>query len=199
MTEIILYHHVLGLTPGVIDFAETLRSKGHIVHTPDLFDRQIFDNLENGIAYANEIGFDEILRRGENAVNELPKNLVYIGFSLGVIPAQKLAQIRTGALGAIFLHSCLPVSEFGSSWPEDVPVQIHAMESDPFFVNDGDMDAAHEFVDEVEKAELFLYPGNQHLFADSSLPTYDAEASRLLMERVLDFLKIDDVQEVKTV
>lgn len=190
MTEIVLYHHALGLTKGVIEFAETLRRAGHIVHTPDLFEKQVFEDLEEGVAHVHDIGFAEILKRGEDAIQGLPNDLVYIGFSLGVVPAQKFAQTRPGALGAVFLYSCLLLSQFGKSWPENVPVQIHAMEADPYFVNDGDIDSAREFVEKVEKAELFLYPGDQHLFADSSLPSYDASASTILINRVLDFLKL---------
>ncbi len=114
--------------------------------------------------------------------------MVYAGFSLGVVPAQKLAQTRAGARGALFFHACLPVSEFSESWPHGLPVQIHAMDSDPFFVDEGDIDAARALVDEVQEAEMFLYPGDQHLFSDSSLSSYDAEATALLMERVLSFL-----------
>jgi dienelactone hydrolase len=113
---------------------------------------------------------------------------VYAGFSLGVPPAQQLAQTRAGARGALLFHSCIPTSEFGA-WPAEVPVQVHAMEADPYFVDDGDIDAARALVDEATEAELFLYPGDQHLFADSSLPSYDAEASALLVQRVLDFLR----------
>jgi dienelactone hydrolase len=105
-----------------------------------------------------------------------------------VVPAQKLAQTRPGARGALFFHACLPTSEFGSPWREGVPLQVHAMEGDPFFVDDGDIDAARALLEEAEDAEMFLYPGNQHLFADSSLPSYDAEATSLLTRRVLDFL-----------
>jgi dienelactone hydrolase len=191
MTEIVLYHHALGLTPGVIEFAETLRHAGHIVHTPDLFEKRVFENIEEGVKHVHEIGFAEILKRGADAIQELPNDLVYVGFSLGVVPAQKLAQTRIGALGAVFLYSCLPLSEFGTSWPEKVPVQIHAMEADPHFVNDGDIDSAREFVVKVEKAELFLYPGDQHLFADSSLPSYNADASAILINRVLQYLELD--------
>ena len=121
-------------------------------------------------------------------MNELSTNLVYAGFSLGVVPAQKLAQTRSGATGALFFYSCMPTSEFGTSWPKGVPVQVHAMDADPFFVDGGDIDAARELVEEAEDAELFLYPGNQHLFADSSLKSYDEEASNLLSKRVLNFL-----------
>ncbi len=188
MAEVMVYHHVQGLTPGVVAFADRLRRAGHTVHTPDLFNGRTFDAIEKGMAFVKELGFGEVMERGERAVDGLPVELVYAGFSLGVVPAQKLAQTRPGARGALFFHSCLPVSEFGSTWPKGVPVQIHAMDRDPFFVDEGDIDAARALLEEAEEAEMFLYPGVQHLFTDSSLPSYDAEASTLLMERVLDFL-----------
>ncbi|MFN2302136.1 MAG: dienelactone hydrolase family protein [Anaerolineales bacterium] len=188
MAEVLLFHHVQGLTPGVITFADKLRSAGHTVHTPDLFDGRTFDDIEQGMEFVKEIGFGEVLTRGERAVRGLPTNLVYGGFSLGVVPAQKLAQTRSGAAGALFFYSCMPISEFGTSWPKGVPVQVHAMDADPFFIDGGDIDAARELVRESGEAELFLYPGNQHLFADSSLNSFDEEASSLLLERVLAFL-----------
>lgn len=188
MAEVILYHHVLGLTTGVVAFAQRLREAGHTIHIPDLFNGRTFATLEEGLEFVREIGFGEVTERGIRAASELPEEVVYAGFSLGVSPAQKLAQTRPGARGALFFHSCLPFLEFGSSWPEGVPVQIHAMEGDPFFVDDGDIDAARGLVEEAEEAEMFLYPGNQHLFADSSLPSYDAEATDLLTERVREFL-----------
>jgi len=190
MTEVILYHHAQGLTPGVVEFADKLRQVGHIVHTPDLFDGHTFDSIEMGMKYVKKLGFGEVLKRGEEAVEGLPPKLVYAGFSLGVVPAQKLAQTRAGALGAIFFYSCLPVSEFGSAWPQEVPVQIHAMDADPYFVDDGDIDAARTLVKDAEDAEMFLYPGKQHIFADSSLPSYDKNATSLLIKRVLDFLAL---------
>ncbi|WP_395145928.1 dienelactone hydrolase family protein [Armatimonas sp.] len=188
MAEILLFHHAQGLTLGVAAFADTLRHAGHIVHTPDLFDGRTFDTIEKGMGFVKELGFDEVMVRGERAVGELPEELVYAGFSLGVVSAQKLAQTRPGARGALLFYSCIPVSEFGQTWPKGVPVQVHGMDADPFFVAEGDIDAARGLVEEAEEAELFLYPGKQHIFADSSLPSYDAEASGLLMQRVLNFL-----------
>jgi dienelactone hydrolase len=188
MTEIVLFHHAHGLTAGVIAFADELRRAGHIVHTPDLFEGRTFDTVEEGVVHAGEIGFGEVMERGVQAVERLTTDLVYARFSLGVMPAQKLAQTRAGARGALLLHACVPVSEFGSAWPAGVPVQVHAMDADPFFVGDGDIDAARALVDEVADAELFLYPGDRHLFADSSLPSYDADAAALLTRRILDFL-----------
>lgn len=188
MAEVLLFHHAHGLTSGVREFAEVLRQAGHTVHVPDLYEGRVFDTLEQGLAYAREAGFDSIMERGRVAATGLPSELVYAGFSLGVMPAQMLAQSRTGAKGSLLFHACLPTSEFGSAWPEGVPVQIHGMDADEFFADEGDLDAARALVQATRDAELFLYPGNQHLFADSSLPSYDEPAARLLTERVLTFL-----------
>ena len=163
-------------------------SAGHVVHTPDLFDGRTFDSLEAGMGFVGELGFGEVMARGARAVDGLPAELVYAGFSLGVVPAQMLAQTRAGARGALLCCSCVPVAEFGPAWPEGVPVQVHAMDADPIFVGEGDIDAARALVAEAEAAELFLYPGDRHYFADSSLPSYDAAAAALLLRRVLDFL-----------
>ena len=188
MAEVVLFHHVQGLTPGVLAFADALRAAGHTVHTPDVMDGRTFDSIDDGMAFVRGIGFDEAKDRGVRAAEELPSEVVYAGFSLGVMAAQQLAQTRPGARGALFFHSALPIEEFGS-WPDGVAVQIHAMDADPFFVEDGgDIDAARAIVEQVADAELYLYPGDQHLFTDSSLPAYDPQAAALLMSRVLSFL-----------
>lgn len=190
MAEVVLFHHAQGLTPGVVAFASELRRAGHTVHTPDLFDGRTFGTIEEGMRYAEEIGFPGgVIERGVRAVEGLPAALVYAGFSLGVLPAQKLAQTRPGARGALLFYSCVPVPEFGSAWPDGVPVQVHGMDADPIFAGEGDVDAARELVEQAKDAELFLYPGDQHYFADSSLPSYDADATALLIQRVLDFLR----------
>ncbi len=188
MTEIVLFHHAQGLTPGIVAFADDLRRAGHTVHTPDLYDGRTFDTLEEGVGYAQRVGFESITEQALRAAEALPAAVVYAGVSLGVGPAQRLAQTRTGARGAILISACLPHSEFGPSWPESVPAQIHAMEHDPEFDNGWDLPAARAIVDEAGNAELFLYPGDQHLFADSSLASYDAGGAALLTERVLGFL-----------
>jgi len=190
MAEVVLFHHAQGLTPGVVAFADELRRAGHTVHAPDLLDGRTFASIEEGMRYAEEIGFpDEVIGRGVRAVEGLSAELVYAGFSLGVLPAQLLAQTRPGARGALLFYSCVPVSAFGSGWPEGVPAQVHGMDADPIFVGEGDIDAAHELVEQAEDAQLFLYPGDQHYFADSSLPSYDPAATALLVQRVLDFLR----------
>jgi dienelactone hydrolase len=191
MAEVLLFHHAQGLTQGVVAFADDLRAAGHTVHTPDLFDGRTFPTILEGMAYAKGVGFEAILERGVRTADALPSELVYAGFSLGEMAAQKLAQTRPGARGALLFYSCIPISgewSFGP-WPEAVPVQIHGMDADPIFVGEGDIDAAREIVETVPDAELFLYPGDQHYFADSSLPSYDAAATALLTRRVLAFLE----------
>ena len=188
MAEIVLYHHAQGLTPGVEAFASELRQAGHTVHVPDLYEGHTFATLDDGIAYMQQTGSATIRERAIAAAEGLSDALVYAGFSIGVMPAQQLAQTRPGAKGALLFYSCVPVSEFSDSWPAGVPVQIHGMDADPFFAEEGDLDAARALVDSAEQAELFLYPGREHLFADSSLSSYDQAAASLLTRRVLDFL-----------
>jgi dienelactone hydrolase len=192
MTDVVLFHHAQGLTDGVREFADQLRASGHHVTVPDLYDGATFDALDEGIAYAEQVGFDTIMERGRLAAVGLPNEIVYAGFSLGVMPAQMLAQTRPGAKGALLFHACVPTSEFGGPWPPGVPLQIHAMEADELFVAEGDLDVARDLAETIERAELFLYPGDQHLFADNSLPAYDESAATLLKQRVLNFL--DDLE-----
>jgi dienelactone hydrolase len=190
MAEVLLFHHAQGLTSGVRAFAAELRGAGHTVHTPDLFDGRTFGSIDDGMAFIKANGMDEMVDKGERTADDLPQDLVYAGFSFGEMIAQKLAQTRQGARGALLFYSCIPISgewAFGP-WPKGVPVQIHGMDNDPIFAGEGDIDAAREIVEKVEDAELFLYPGDQHYFADSSLPSYDPEATALLTKRVLDFL-----------
>jgi dienelactone hydrolase len=187
MAEVVLFHHAHGLTEGVVAFADELRAAGHVVHAPDLYDGKTFATLDDGIGHAKQVGFDVIMQRGAAAAEGLPAELVYAGFSLGVVPAQMLTQTRPGARGALLLHACLPTSEFDSPWPDGVPVQIHAMDGDEWF--EEDMAAAHELVDEADNAELFLYPGNGHVFTDSSLGDFDQEAAALVKQRTLAFLE----------
>ncbi len=190
MTEIVLYHHIQGLTAGVLGFADELRGAGHTVHTPDVFGGLTFATIDEGMAHAREVGFDVLLERGVAAAEAVSSpGVVYGGFSWGAMPAQQLAQTRADARGALLFHACLPVSEFGERWPEAVPAQVHGMDADPFFAEEGgDLDAARQLAASTDRAELFLYPGDQHLFADSSLPSYEPAAAHLLMGRVLRFL-----------
>lgn len=189
MAQVVLFHHVQGLTTGVTAFADRLRAAGNKVHTPDLFEGKTFESIDEGAGYVQEVGFSELMERGKRAADSIDGPAVYAGFSGGVVPAQMLAQTRPDALGAVLCFSCVPVSEFGEAWPVGVPVQIHGMDADPYFVDEGDIDAAKALVESTADAELFLYRGDKHLFADSSLSAYDAEATELMVERILTLLQ----------
>jgi dienelactone hydrolase len=184
VAEVLLFHHAQGLTAGVRAFADELRTAGHVVHVPDLYDGATFDDLDEGVGHAKEIGFDTVLERGRLAAQSLPGDVVYAGFSLGVMPAQLLAQTRPGAKGALLLHGSVPLSEFGGVWPHGLPLQIHTMQDDDW----GDVDTARELAATIPTAELFVYPGDVHLFTDNSLAAFDASSAALVRERVLEFL-----------
>ncbi len=187
--EVLLFHHVMGRTTGMDSFADQIRKVGHTVHVADLFEGRVFATIEEGMEYVGEIGLEQILERGGRVALEFPREIVYAGFSFGVLPAQKLAQTRAGARGALLFHSCVPPSMFESPWPVGLPVQIHGMNNDTYFVQEGDVEVARALVASTNHADLYLYPGGQHLFADSSLPSYDADATALLLQRVLEFLQ----------
>jgi dienelactone hydrolase len=191
MAEVVLYHHIQGLTEGVRSFADELQQAGHTVHTPDLFDGRTFATMDEAFAFVRDAG-GALDAKADGAAQALPEDVVYAGISWGVGAAQRLAQTRAGARGALLYEACFPVTgeyAFGS-WPNDVPVQIHGKAEDEFFAHEGDIDAARELVAIVgpDQAELFVYPGDEHLFVDSSLPTYDRDAAALVTERTLQFL-----------
>jgi dienelactone hydrolase len=193
MAEVVLFHHVQGLTDGMRAFAEQLRAGGHTVHTPDLFDGERPATIADGIALTERLGDEVLDERAAKAVADLPAGLVYGGFSYGGATAQRFAQTRPGARGALLYEACLPLT--GPSWavgpwPDGLPAQIHGMDQDEFFALEGDLDAARALVDTVgaDLVELFLYPGDRHLFIDSSLPSYDPDAAALVVNRSRQFL-----------
>jgi dienelactone hydrolase len=192
MAEVVLFHHVQGLTDGVRAFADALCAGGHIVHTPDIFQGERPGSVDEGVAYVRHLGDEVLDERVAAAVAELPEALVYAGFSWGGGAAQQLAQTRPDALGALLYESCLPITgEWAvGPWPQGVPVQIHGMDQDPFFALEGDIDSARQLVETVgpELAQLFVYGGDQHLFTDSSLPSYDADATALVLQRSRELL-----------
>jgi dienelactone hydrolase len=192
MAEVVLFHHVQGLTDGIRGFAEQLRAGGHTVHTPDLFEGERPASIDDGVALVRSTGDAVLQERADRAVADLPDGVVYAGFSWGAATAQQLAQTRVGARGALLYESCLPITgEWAiGPWPDGVPVQIHGMDQDPIFALEGDIDAARELVETVGPglAELFVYPGDGHLFTDSSLPSYDADAAALVVRRSRELL-----------
>lgn len=183
MVDVLLFHHAQGLTEGITAFADELRSAGHHVTVPDLYDGRTFSTVEAGVEHAKTLGFAALAAAGVAAADGLPNETVYGGFSLGLMPAQQLAQQRPGARGALLYHGGFPATEFGDAWPDGVALQAHVMRNDSW----GDVDVVEELVGQVG-GELFLYEGDAHLFTDSSLDAYDPAAAELVMERTLAFL-----------
>ena len=188
MADVLLFHHVCGRTPGVVALADAWRAAGHTVHAPDLFDGRLFATIDDGVAHVEEVRFDAIVARAVGYAADLPTNLVYAGISLGVVPAQRLAQTRGGAAGALLMASCVPFEMFSPTWPAGVGVQVHGMDADPFFAGEGDIDAARALVASTPDAELFVYEGDQHLFVDSSLTDFVPSAAARVTDRTLAFL-----------
>lgn len=192
MADVVLFHHVQGLTDGVRAFAEQLGAGGHTVHTPDLYEGERLATVDEGMAHKRGIGAEVLQARLDAVVAGLPAEVVYAGVSWGAGTAQELAQTRPGARGALLYEACMPITgewAFGP-WPAGVPVQVHGMDEDPFFGLEGDLDAARELVETVgpEVGQLYVYPGDQHLFTDSTLPSYDADATALVVQRSRELL-----------
>ncbi len=188
MSDIVLFHHVLGLTAGVDAFARRLEASGRLVHTPDLFDGRVFTSIDDGAAFVDQVGFGAIVERGVAAASDYPRASVYAGISLGVLPAQQLAQTAANCEVALLLEACAPVTEFSERWPDSVVAQIHGRVDDPFFSGEGDIDNARALVEQSPQSTLFTYPGDEHLFLDDTLPSFDAAAATLVVERILDVL-----------
>ena len=184
MVEIVLFHHVGGVTEGVVAFAELLREAGHTVHTPDLFDGRTFADIHDGIAYVDSVGEDMFAARAAQMIAPMGKDLVYGGFSMGVARAGEQVLTRPGARGAFFLYGTIAPSWWEATWPAGVPSQAHVTEADEF----REHDAEAEYVAEVPGGELFVYPGSGHLFAEPGHADYDEEVARLATERVVAFL-----------
>jgi dienelactone hydrolase len=185
MTDVLLFHHALGVTEGISAFADRIRGSGHRVTVGDLFEGTTFDTIEGGVAHEEAIGWEAMIARSEAAAAPLPPELVVGGFSLGAVYAQRLAQTRAGTIGALLYHGGdIPPSEFETPWPAQVGLQVHVSEDDPWFNREG----GEQLVSEAG-GELFLYPGSAHLFTDSSWTEYDQASADLVLERTLAFLE----------
>jgi len=189
--EVVVYHSAYGLRPAIIEFADKLRAAGYIVHTPDLYDGEVFSDRNAAVRKIQELGFDTMLQRAVAAAGSLTHDLVYAGFSNGGACAELLAATRQGARGAILIHSPLMVRDLGwKMWPSNVPVQVHFADKDPIR-NQAVIDALRAKVCQSGSSfEQFDYDAPGHLFADPAFPAYDANAAGVLTKRVLQFLEL---------
>jgi dienelactone hydrolase len=185
MTDVVLFHHAQGLTDGVRAFATRLEAHGHRVSLPDLYDGATYDTLQEGVAHAERVGLDDITARGVVAAEDMASATVFAGFSLGALPAQKLAQTRSGALGAVLYHGGVPADTFGVAWPAAVALQLHLAEDDEW----SELDVVQDLARTAPAGELYVYSGSAHLITDSSLGEYDPEATDLILQRTNTFLQ----------
>jgi len=186
---VVVFHSVLGLRPAIHKFAEYLREKGHTVYTPDSFDGETFNTIDEGARKRDSLGIPELINRAWAAVSKLPNDIVYAGFSLGAAPAELLAGTRPGARAAILMHGAIPLQMMGvAQWPS-VPAQIHYSPNDPW-VEAQEVESFSKSVRaSAQTCEIFQYPGKGHLFDDNGSSDYDAVASITMRERVAHFLK----------
>ena len=184
MVEIVLFHHVRGLTEGVEAFAQTLRDAGHAVHTPDVFDGRTFADIHDGIAFVESVGEETFAARAVELVAPMPADVVYGGMSMGAARAAEQVLARPGAKGAFFLYGTIAPSWWEATWPAGVPSQAHVTDRDEY----REPDAEAEYLADVPGADLYIYPGSGHLFAEPGDPDYDEQTAHLATERVLSFL-----------
>lgn len=184
MADIILFHHAQGLTPGVQAFADRLRKAGHLVIVPDYYEGRTFDSIVAGVAHAESIGFARVIDRAIATVQPLPSPVVVAGFSLGTLPAQKLAQTHPGVIAAVLYQGGVPPETFEAPWPAAVALQVHVVEDDAW----NDMDETEPLI-EASGGQLLVYPGTSHLVADNSHPDYDPEIAAEMVEQTLGFLE----------
>ncbi|MCA9619859.1 MAG: dienelactone hydrolase family protein [Myxococcales bacterium] len=187
MSHVVLFHSALGLRPAVRDFAAQLAADGHQVTTPDLFDGEVFDDLALGVKKRDALGIEELSRRARAAVEGLPADVVYAGFSMGAAAAQALALTRPGARGVVLMHAVLPLVAFGATaWPAELRGQIHTSVEDPWV----DLTVARAMAaSATDRLQLFEYAGSAHLFADAAHADFDEAHAAAMTERVRAFSK----------
>lgn len=188
MATVVLFHSALGRRPAVKSFADRLRVSGHVVHTPDLYDGEVFDYLHAGAAKRDALGVPALLDRAHGTVAELPDELVYAGFSMGAAAAQALAATRPGAVGAVLIQGALPLRALGlDAWPPGVPVQLHATTADPWL----DLGVVDELAAAIPEhlLELHRYDGGGHLVSDDAWTDYDPRLAERILQHVVDWLR----------
>lgn len=188
-SELVIFHSAYGLRPALLDWAERLRALGHTLHTPDLYDGEVFTDRMDAIRKIQEVGWDGLLDRARASVANLPDNVIYAGFSNGGACAELLAATRPGARGAILMHAPLMVRDLGwKDWPSGVPVQVHFAKGDPLR-NEAVIESLATRVRAAGASfEEHLYEASGHLFADPAMPAYDAAAAEQMFQRVVEFL-----------
>ena len=187
--EVVVLHHLLGVTDGVRALVEHIRHLGADVRVPDLLDGVIHADMTSAAAHLERLGMDAVVARAEAALTDLGPGAVLVGLSLGAVPAQRTAQLRGDCAGVVLVGACLPPDAFGAVWPPGTPVRIHAAADDPVFRDEGDRDAAEAFVTAAPDVRLRLHPGAGHLLTEEGSPDLDPEATAEILADVAALLR----------
>lgn len=191
MADIVVFHPALGLRPAVQEFADALRNTGRRVHTPDLYEGRTFSDVEAGVAERDRIGVDVLLERAATALQGLPDEVIYAGFSMGAMTAQLFAATRPSARGALLIQGGGPLDRLGiDRWPDGVPVQIHVADDDPWFDRAAAETAAAELP--LGQVDLQSYATDGHLFFDADGPNFDPTATQAMMAAIERWLADND-------
>ena len=183
MADVLLFHSVYGLRPGVLAAADRLRDAGHRVVTPDLYAGAVTETLEEGFALRDRIGLPVLLARSGEALGDLPSGGVLAGMSMGAAIAMELGAADSRISGLILLHGL-------GGTPEKVtpglPVQAHVT------VADAGLDEIREWSrglgDLGARAEVFRYEGGGHLYTDADLSDFHGPSADLTFDRCAAFL-----------
>lgn len=185
--NIMLFHSTCGLRPAVHASAERLRAAGHEVRVPDLFEGHTFETVEEGMAFKEQLGKDELLKRAVLAAAPYSdQGLVYAGFSFGASVAQTLALGDAKARGLLLLHGTSDIAENASV--DELPVQLHVADPDPFESHDWLTSWYLQMQRTGADVEVYRYPGAGHLFTDPDLPDFDQAAAELAWKVAIGFL-----------
>ncbi|MFJ9677403.1 dienelactone hydrolase family protein [Streptomyces sp. NPDC101194] len=187
LMNIMLFHSTYGLRPAVHAAADRLRAAGHEVHVPDLFEGHTFETVEEGLAFKEEVGKDELLRRAVLAAAPYSdRGLVYAGFSFGASTAQTLALGDEKARGLLLFHGTSDIAENASV--DELPVQLHVADPDPFETHDWLNSWYLQMQRTGADVEIYRYPGAGHLFTDPELSDFDLASAELAWKVSLGFL-----------
>lgn len=187
---IAIFHSALGVREGVRDAARRLSDAGHDPYIVDYYgDYRSFDDHPSAADYVNKVGFPALMQAAVDGVADLPDGFAVLGFSNGSGMAEYVAT-RRSVTKAVLGSGTLPLAMMGAgAWPAQTAAQIHYAADDPFR-NDEWLESV---IDSVRSSGAPLeayteYPGDGHLFTDSTLPDYDEANTELFWKRVRAFL-----------
>lgn len=188
MATIALFHSVLGIRPGLLEFADDLRSAGHEVHVIDQNDGKVFDEYEPAMAHMESVGFPALTAKAVEAVADLPDGFVTAGFSNGAGMGEFVAG-RRPVSGVLMFAGAIGLEWLDMTWPAEVPAQIHTTVDDPWREQDAIDSVAKSVQEAGGEIEVFDYPGSGHVFADSSkADEYQPAEADLMLTRIKAFL-----------